>query len=1701
MLNNVNKIKYLKNILYKDRIKKKKIYAHTFKNTYNNIYNEKVAFSYKNKELIQIITFFIKNKSIFLIKDNIEGVKNEDGERIEKIKPNKKNKLLSIERAQCHPVKYNNSPKKNIYKYNNYMSKNYSYSIKNNENSFGQIYDKKRNKLEYDRGFGIENYGINKYASKLQQLYHENFEKKNDSINNERKSKSVKSLELKKNNKNMCDNKLVYKEIKLKQQQIKEYNVEGKKIENNIFEKNSLCTQKKKFDKIWIKTKPPNIINFDKYINAYETNVNGKNKIVLKYELNGTNNILTILKKCEEYNYVNFNLFDDICNAILFKNSDNSSDNTVDSKNDKKHKINLNFLIQISKFFIKSLYFNESFFFYFFYHVLNEHILSNDKVLSILYILGNIKKINTLHILFLYRTNFIITHRLYTFSTHQLYMFLSSYLKIYKCINMMEVVENAKYNDGNVNYCSSNSCAISNTNYEHIDSTNFIRFYLIYFDTYKEKENKNKNSINFIFFLINNLTKEFNKSKKIVLESITKFININDCMNKPFVYYIQNKIGCYFLKKVKSEYVIYNREERKRLYKIKSSILHKIEKEKKQKIDTHSKNGKCDKSYDKVYYQTKKFEHTQLKLINNMKKKIDARLFIPFIKIYDNVCYDMKKSVFVNHEKNKLFDFFFYNYKHMCLKFDTKSLIITLNSFSKKNKMINDEVLYMLINLIGKKINCFDYEQIIGIMNSLSNISNSKLSNNCLNFLIRFLFNNNKIIYLKDNHINILLNVIVKKKKFINTDCIYFIAHFVENYKPFYKNLKNIYLYFYFHYNFNCFNQNFLNFLYSSLISQKIITNFQDLNNVLSSTLLINNNIKYMKQLFKLVDTSVLYILKNINNKNNICLTHIDNIMNFIFYMNKSMTNQVYKASKKNLLIKSKKVFNCRNNKNSNNYPKTNITSLGMSNTTVSTNVKCNNNIYLKKNAKQVLFYFSYNSYNKIYYHTSAFNIKIFILIKQILLKFMNKQHCDHINNINCFIYFIKMLCNLYELQRKTNLIKKIYTYFYIAQNKYICQQNKIMNNYLVRVVQDIQKNILQFLIGAKFSESLINIFFKYNVYMLKGNYFVKELNNTTYINLYLQSTLNRIEKNQLNTNYFIFLMNFLSSYKIDEIVLAKCGIVFGNGINFKNTERISQEIIEMTVIKKFLANNKSENLNQKREKLMLHIYNEKPFSLKKRTKKNKKNVLENFFLNYKYTTDSNYLKKYEYKRNVYMNRIINNIEKKIFKRKIKKLDDSIKLNNHFKNINIYNKFLISKFLKKWEKKIKKNCILKVNYNLNYIETENIIELLFSSVFLYFRYFINNLIDKKNKKEINQAINSSINIYKKLIIYVLNKMVLLKKPKIINIQYSTCYYKLMLCICTLKYILPQIYSTYFYILMYWKKILDKNLKKQKTLKNYFDYVKSDLISSDEKLAALEIKACTHIEKNDFLKNIEKCDSLNGSYKNSNNKKIELLNGGDKEKDTIDSYKQSFLNLLHYPCISQTKYKYKLQEDNYNCYHSFENNLQFKNCIYYKNLVYNNMYEQYSYLQNMSNKVYLYFMLLKNEFLQNKRNRQNKQNRQRQNYIKCRGKYIHTRKKKKSILFRNYFNIIDVNKIDFFHNHLIRVDIKKNKSFENDTNTYFFFVYSFFNIYKVVTNGMSSDSMCSNEISSVSNEQFYLKRETSLILFLIQTMLGKQFFST
>ncbi|CXJ22678.1 conserved Plasmodium protein, unknown function [Plasmodium berghei] len=1543
LINNENKIKYLKDILYREKSKKiyKNIYytnnnKYRFKNIgyskniyYNNTYKERIVFLYQNKTLIQIIGTIKSEKSIFL-------------------QDYKQNELYkNIEHNQ-----YNDICQKEINNGQQHILKN-----KQNWNK------------------------TNKCVTKINKLCNNNFKSE------------IKVT------KDVMNNEKIYNSVNLK-----------KTGEENILNKPENLNKLTKYIKH--KKENKNMIIINKYIERYEQNENKKNKLIIKYELKSLNNIMLILKKCQEYNYINYTLFEDIINELILYIKE------------KYKTIDLKKLIEISNNFIKFKYYNENYNNYLFMFLNTRQTITNTDLIHILYIIKqNENKINNLSALLIYRINFIIIHRLYSFSLNNLYNILNFYIKLNKYICIFKERKNGTYKKGQTIYNTllnhekkkiyEKKCVQSSGNFEY--------FYQIGNDTidnskYKKTITK-KNSINFIFRLINLLN-----NQKINVDQLFRVINIPDCVNEPFYIYITNKISDFYLKKIKSEYVIYNRNERKRLYIIRNQLLQKEESqtcESEQIYHSINKNGKnyANPKVDNNIIIKSKL--TQLSLIKKVKKnKINSRMFIPLLRLHNTNN---------NTYNNKLFDFFYYTYKHMNINFNPKGLMITFNIFSKMWKNINTDVLYMITNLIEQKINYFNHENIINILDSYSNISNEKIKKNNLNFIIRFLFNNNNIIYLNDTQIQILLNFVIKKKIYINYDAIYYITNFILNHKPYYKNLKNVYLYLFYHFHFNQINSQFLNFLYLFIVANKTcVENFEDLNKLISSTLVISKNIKYCNKINKIINKSVLTNLKSINSsiRSTFFLNNLKDIVNFIFYLNKSISSNVYVGhsivlNKYGTLPKVCKIYEKKK--------------------------KWDNR--KKNNKNKIRLYFSQNDFNEKYLITTSFNVKILVYIKNIFFNFLNQQRHNIINN-GILYFLLKGITNLYELQKKINIhTNNKYTYFYISQQG-ICKKSKIINNYILRIIHDINTKILYFL-----SQISYKIYFLNSV-MIKNGYIFEQIDKQNNVLYYIQNYINQEKQNVENILRYCFFSTFLSSYKINEISLPIFSVNFENNNKSEQIEKRNEiDKLEYELMKKILSGMKIKTEEIKKENLFSIIYNEK-----KRKKISSKKVIKNMILSYKYS-EYNYLKKYEYKKNVYMNKILKNIDKKALRRKINKIDNELKLNSDFKNVNKYNKMFIFKFYKNKIKPTKNKLILRNNIKtIRHIESNQIIELLISILTLSIRYILRN---KFYKNVCNN--NEYLKTCEKLIIYLLNYMMVLKKPQPINLNYHI-YLKLDLCIKLLKYAFAKLYQNYAHILTYWKKIINKNLSNEKTFRNYFEYVKSEEINSCENLSIHNLQNI-NLNKN----NVETLYNDNHYIVNNH-----------IDNNKINLNKDNFFNLLNYPCISQTKYKYKLRN---NTNYTFENNFFFKQASSYKNITHHNIYEYYRHLQNSSDKLYKFFINLKGKLTKKKRKKK------KYTFVnsKCRKKNNNF----KFVLPFNCLNIINAEKIYLFHNHLIKVDIKKNKQ-TSTVNTFIFFLYSSFNLNNVV-----KTSPQFFQIKNQSNQTF-LQRDYFLFLFLARIILDQRY---
>ncbi|SBS98367.1 hypothetical protein POVCU1_045600, partial [Plasmodium ovale curtisi] len=386
-----------------------------------------------------------------------------------------------------------------------------------------------------------------------------------------------------------------------------------------------------------------------------------KNKLVIRYDIGSVPIIVNILNKCKEYKYENCKMFDDMCH-FLQQQKEGTNENITS-------------LIQIANGFIKCNYFNESFFDYLFMYALCEHTLSNGNLVSLLHILSNVKIVKAVHVLFIYKSNYAILHRFFSFSIYQLYNLLNAYQKIEKNIDKefqkREITVNPceKWKDPYINF-------LNKRWNEKIHSEDFKTFYHLRFGNETEESNKRrdrKRCISFVFSLVNYLRKN-----KVTMGELERVVNVRDCLNDPVFSYIKGEMGIFFLRKVKSEYVIFNRDERKRLYKRKNAILQrvaggkgvttdgkdvsmegknismegkdvsmegkKISMEGKdvsmegKNISMEGKNISMEGMVNPVEKENegrmKRSEIIQLRLIKKMKKKVNARIFIPLINIH-----------------------------------------------------------------------------------------------------------------------------------------------------------------------------------------------------------------------------------------------------------------------------------------------------------------------------------------------------------------------------------------------------------------------------------------------------------------------------------------------------------------------------------------------------------------------------------------------------------------------------------------------------------------------------------------------------------------------------------------------------------------------------------------------------------------------------------------------------------------------------------------------------------------------------------------------------------------------------------------------------------------------------------------------------------------------------------------------------------
>ncbi|SCO75497.1 conserved Plasmodium protein, unknown function [Plasmodium vivax] len=1409
------------------------------------------------------------------------------------------------------------------------------------------------------------------------------------------------------------------------------------------------------------------------------------NRLLIHYHLGSVKSMMTILDKCQAYRYKNDTLLGDICQSIP----------SLDLR-----ETNVKDLLTILHAFIKLNFFHEGHFNYLFFCLLNEHLLSNSHLISLLFVLSNVERMNALSCLLLYRVNFMVLHRMHSLSLHQLHNVLNAYLNMCRRLSVRGELQR-----GSAHQVIKTDGGGS----PKINSKNFELFYKLRFDEAAQAgETANhstpRNCIHLIFRLIDSLRK-----KKIPVEKLSKFITPQDCLNKAFVTHLKREIGLLFVKKLKCEHVLFNRLERKRLYRLRDSILgspkgrgphgeesaaeqgtpqwHSHTDEKTQ-LGTHLREQELNSART---FPQQKGGHTgsaaiQLKLIRRMKRQLDARLLVPLIRVCDFQEGDHHdgdgRSIGMRDvddrstapRRNPPLDLLLHGYKHLPLKFDAKSLVVTLSCFSQRRQTQTDEVLHMLLNLMEKKINKFTPEQIVDMMNSISTLRDERIPNGTLNFLIRFLFNKNGIIYMKDTHVSTLLNVIQKKKKFINQDGVHYISHFVVNHKPHFKNVKNMFSYFSFHFHFNTFGDHFLSALYCSFLgggSGGYLLELDLLNRVLSSTLVIPSFWKYQKRVFKKIDTCLLCTLRRMNRSDySPRRRDLSHVVELISHMNSSLTSDVYKAYEG-------EINQMRRKKRS---PRGDITNL-VCGTTNGANgqVRKGNSTKIethkdgkKKKKKKLQFYYAHNSYNEVYFMTSSFNLKIFILVKKILQKVLNGRGCANLHSEEIAL-LIKALTNLHEMKKKITQMNKTYTYFYVA-TKWRCKKNRIVNTYFLKTINQIDKDILQFL--CKMDQERI---FLCNVHMLRSNYLFEPLMNEQLVLSHLQQSVRRMGNKPVSTGTAVLFFNFLSSYKIDEMVLSSRGVRMKDVLHSRGVPRAGFEELEGTLLKAFLVSQKVESPYRKREKLFAHMYSEK-----KRQKSSIKNAIKHFFLTYKFT-NWEYLKKYQQERKIYINKISNNLEREMLKRKIKKMDDLVKQNGTFRHMNKYNKFLICKFASKWKKK-KKYLVLKSTINSSYVDANDMIELLFSSVVMSIRHLVNHPKGSSPRARERPTCEPPTcepptcepptcepptcepptSEYPKCVTFLLKKMIVLKKPKIVNITYPL-YFKLRLCIEAIKWVYPKLMKNYGHILMYWKRVLGAHLGSDKTLKNYFDYAQSG-ISGNHTLSASHMLA-------------------NGSDWGGAPHVVTPANGQTQHSLTNHA-NDALQKFLTYPCISQTNYKYKLRsKKNY----SLENCLYFKNSKCYKNVVFHDMHEHVSYLQNSSHQLYINLVHLKRRLLR----RSNNQGGQKRRKKKKKKNYKSVKQlncncaKRNSILFKCSFNIVDVKKVEMFHSHLVRVDVAKRNG-TGDIRTFFVFPYAPFNLNTVVKNGPSEDNTLQLCASA------FCKRELFLTLFLMKVELAK-----
>ncbi|SBS88569.1 conserved Plasmodium protein, unknown function [Plasmodium ovale curtisi] len=745
--------------------------------------------------------------------------------------------------------------------------------------------------------------------------------------------------------------------------------------------------------------------------------------------------------------------------------------------------------------------------------------------------------------------------------------------------------------------------------------------------------------------------------------------------------------------------------------------------------------------------------------------------------------------------------------------------------------------------------------------------------------------------------------------------------------------------------------------------------------------------LRLIKKMKKKVNARIFIPLINIHkeewkisqkNKNNEEILSLKNI---------SMTNKIFKSTSNDI----KKKIKWKKHSIMNTNPITLWKDISSNRSRKKKNYHTNS-VYIMKKRNKILLYYSCNSYGRIYLMTSSFNIRILIFIKKCIHIFLKKYWGNVTKEIATIL--VKALTNLHEMENKTIQIKKRYTYFYITKNG-ICRKNRITNEYFLKITGDIKKYILLFLSHC----GIQGEFFSRFAMVKWGLLFTCDRKQV--LHAYQDNTAKYSNSNLLT------LMHFSSSYKLGEVALSERSITWRENYSTQDEERkgsfscVSLDSLEGTLIEAFLKSQKLERPQDKREKLISLIYNEK-----KRKKSSTKNAIKNFLYAYK-CTHHIYLEKYKYQKNVYMNRIITTMEKRFLKRKINKFDDQVKVDYSFKNVCKYNKFLLRKISKKWKTK-KKFLILKSRGTSGYLDSPDLVEALLSALVMSLR----NAMRSGNLLRDN------------------------------NTRVSNSYEK-------------------------------RNVGGGKTFRNYFDYLQSGQVNPHEHFSFAGLSSITG------------CSTGTGTKNSEIGKSTNVAHVGDV---AVNRAQDDIAHFLNYPCISQTGYKYKLRDNNY---YSFEDSFYFKKSDKYKNVVHHSMYDEYRYVQNSSHKLYSYLIYLCKRLVKKKKERRKKK----------RKIFLYNMNsqcgKKKSSLLRVQFRILSVKKMDLFHNHVIRIDINKDGS--SNVNTFCFFVYSPFNVNKIVENGINAVSrsgVSTNEILRQS-EQTFFKREIFLSLFLIKIILHKK----